>query len=238
MEDIYNNQDYLESNPDWHEMDAPYKASKIQQLISDADLNPKTIAEIGTGSGEILVQLANQYPDTQFHGYDISKDALSIAQEKATDQIKFSLMDLSEIPSSEHYDIALVIDVIEHVQDYFSFLENLLGLSDYTIFHIPLDISLRTLLREPMLIESKNRVGHIHNFTEDFVLDMLSDYGFDVVSKTYTPPIIHNPTFRQRIELGVNKFFSLFSKRFSSKIFGGYSIMVLTKNTPGTRKPV
>ncbi len=230
MKDIYNDQSYLAHNPDWHEKDAPYKAQQITELILEAGLQVHKIAEIGTGSGEILVQLAQRFPEAYFQGYDISEDALHIAQKKANNRIGFALESVEAIDRSEDFDISLVIDVLEHIPDYMGFLEGLAGLSPYTIFHIPLDLSLRTLMNEAMLIESKNRVGHIHNFTEDFILDMLRDYGFRPIRHRYTPPLIHKPSWKQRIELTAGRILAAISPRLSSKITGGYSILVLTEN--------
>ncbi len=83
MNDIYNDQTYLRNNPSWGEEDAPMKADAITRLLLKNNIDFKTVAEAGCGSGEILVQLENKFPETEkFYGFDISKDAFQIAVKK------------------------------------------------------------------------------------------------------------------------------------------------------------
>jgi len=231
MKDIYNDSTYLNKNPTWHEEDAPFKASKIIKLLERNPISFKTVAEIGCGSGEILVQLAPQLPNvTNFFGFDISKDAINIARKKETGKIKFDIKDISDKSENCFYDLQLVIDVIEHLDDYFNFLRGIVSKSRYTIFHIPLDMCVWTLFREKMLIESKDRVGHIHNFTEDFIKNILSDYGFEILDKIYTAPTFQVISTKQKFVHFIRKFIFSINKRFCTKTLGGYSILLLTKN--------
>ncbi len=62
MADIYNDATYLNNNPTWHEEDAPFKAGKIAALLNNNHIDFKTVCEVGCGTGEILVQLAAQFP--------------------------------------------------------------------------------------------------------------------------------------------------------------------------------
>ncbi len=229
MKDIYNDQTYLSNNPTWGEEDAPMKAEAIAALLKKNNMSFQTLAEAGCGSGEILVQLQKKFPQAeQFLGYDISNDAVSIARKKQTEKIRIETGDITK--ASLYVDLLLVIDVLEHIPDYFSFLEGIRPRARNTIFHIPLDMSVWSLFREKMLIESKNRVGHIHAFTEDFILDILKERGFDIIDKVYTPPTYSHFNFKQNIADGLRKMIFMINKKFAAKTIGGYSIMVLTKN--------
>jgi cyclopropane fatty-acyl-phospholipid synthase-like methyltransferase len=231
MKDIYNDQTYLRNNPTWHEEDAPFKTARILKLLRRNVLPLGTICDVGCGSGEILVQLAAQLPaTTQFTGVDISQDAIAIARQKQTERIQFALHDLTQPSAAPPYDLLLVIDVIEHLNNYFEFLAGIAPKGRYTIFHIPLDMSVWALLREQMLIESKARVGHIHNFTEDFILSILADYGFEVLDKLYTEPVYKRTSPKQQIVHFMREALFKVNARFCTKILGGYSLMVLTKN--------
>lgn len=234
MNDIYNDETYLKNNPNWHEEGASFKTEKILKLLANHPTPLKSVCEVGCGSGEILVQLEKKLPgEMEFIGLDISKDAHAIAKKKETDKIKFYLKDIAD--ETRVFDLMLVIDVIEHIENYFQFLDKVVLRSNHTIFHIPLDMSVRTIFREKILIESKDRVGHIHNFTEDFILNMLDDHGFKLIDKIYTEPVFESPTFKQRIGNGIRKTLFLISKKFSSRLMGGYSIMILCKNTTNSK---
>lgn len=231
MKDIYNNNTYLNNNPTWHQEDAPFKVSKIITLLERNHITFQTVSEIGCGSGEILVQLAPKLHNvTNFFGYDISKDAINIAKKKETDKIKFAVKNIASKNENCFYDLLLVIDVVEHIDNYFEFLDEIVSKGQYTIFHIPLDMCMWSLFREQMLIESKKRVGHIHNFTEDFIKDILSDYGFEIIDQIYTPPTFKTLSFKQKVVNIIRKVIFKIDKKFCTKTLGGYSILLLTKN--------
>jgi hypothetical protein len=81
-----------------------------------------------------------------------------------------------------------------------------------------------------MLIESKERVGHIHNFTEDFILNILTEYGFEIIDVMYTEPISNQMSTKQKFINLIRRFIFRINKKFSTKTLGGYSILVLAKN--------
>lgn len=231
MSNIYNDHTYLNNNPTWGEEDAPFKTNKIIQLLNRNHIYFETVCEIGCGSGEILVQLAAKFnEDVKFFGFDISKDAINIAKRKETNRIKFEHKDISEATEKRFFDLLLVIDVIEHVDNYFRFLDNITSKGKYTIFHIPLDMCVWSLFREKMLIESKNRVGHIHNFTEEFIESILMDKGFKIIDKIYTEPTFATMSFKQRVINRIRKILFIIHKKFCTKTIGGYSILLLTEN--------
>lgn len=234
MPDIYNDETYLANNPTWHEEDAPFKTERILTLLHRNALSLNTVCEVGCGSGQILVQLAKKLPaTTRFTGFDISQDAMAIAKPKETDRIRFELADITH-QATESYDLLLVIDVLEHLDNYFGFLRDILPKARYTISHIPLDMSVWSLFREQMLLESKARVGHIHNFTEDFILSVLSDYGFHLVDKLYTEPVYKNKTPKEQLIHLLREGLFKVNQKFCTKTLGGYSLLVLTENTRST----
>lgn len=229
MTNIYNNHIYLNNNPSWHAEDAPFKSNNILQILKNKQIHIDKIAEIGCGSGEILVELEKKLPEViSFLGYDISKNAIEIASKKSNEKIHFKLINHAD--EIEKTSLLLVLDVIEHIENYFEFLKSISEKSEYTIFHIPLDMCVWTLFREKMLIESKNRIGHIHLFTEDFIKEILTDFGFEIIDMQYTEPSYESNTLKQRITNQVRRILFYINPTFCTKTLGGYSIMILTKN--------
>jgi predicted TPR repeat methyltransferase len=236
MSDIYNDDTYFANNPNWHEEDASFKTEKIVKLLQRNNISPNAVCEVGCGSGEILVLLGTALPGiTSLTGYDISTQAIKIAAKKETAKLQFEQKDITSASDNSFYDLLLVIDVIEHIENYFAFLRGIKTKSNYTIFHIPLDMSVWSLFREKMLIESKLRVGHIHNFTEAFIVSILEDNGFTVIDRMYTEPTFEVMNLKQKTVNGIRKILFRINQRFCSKTLGGYSILVLTKNQPETR---
>ncbi len=229
MDNIYTSGTYLENNKTWHEEHAPLKASLISEIIKKNNLSLDRICEVGCGSGQILVELQKQLPgNTSFDGYDISPQAFEICSKKGNEKIRFHLEDLTT-KENVHFDAILIIDVIEHIENYFEFLRKLHSKADYFIFHIPLDMFVWTLFREQMLIESKQRVGHIHNFTEKFIKSILTDLGFEIVDSFFTKPMFDSMTTKQKIVHFLRRCLFRIHKSFAVKTLGGYSIMILAK---------
>jgi len=115
MSQIYNDGTYLENNPSWHEEDSPWKATQIRKIIERNSLHPDKICEIGCGAGEVLKELSTFYSDgVNFSGYEISQQAYELCKKKEKPNLNFRLADLLE-EETEYYDIAMAIDVFEHV---------------------------------------------------------------------------------------------------------------------------
>ena len=62
------------------EGDARWKARQVQGILLDNDVTFETFCEVGCGTGEILVQLSEAFPQARFTGYDISPQALELAR--------------------------------------------------------------------------------------------------------------------------------------------------------------
>src|SRR5437660_1956479 len=84
-----------------------------------------------------------------------------------------------------HFDLILLMDVLEHLEDYFTFWREIQPKSEYKIIHIPLDISARTVFWGD-LIKFRAAYEHIHYFIKDLAIQMLKDVGYEVVDYLYT----------------------------------------------------
>lgn len=229
--DMYSDGRYLSKNPTWDAEDAPYKSSFIIQLLQKNNIPLQKIAEVGCGSGAILLQLQkNLTQSIQYFGYDISADAYKICKQNENEYLHFFHQDYTNIQNEAPYDAQLVIDVIEHVEDYFLFLKKIKNKAKYTVFHIPLDMCIWTLFREKMLIEAKDRIGHINIFTEQFILSILKDSGYTIIDKIFTKPLPNNRTLKEKIITATRNFLFALSPSFCAKTIGALSIMVLAKN--------
>lgn len=231
MKNIYGNGEYLVSNPDWHIADSPWKAKQIINIIVKNCLNPSTICDVGCGAGEIINQLYGQLPsNTIFHGYEISPQAFELCQTRKKDRVFFFLKDLLK----EHdvfFDLVLAIDVFEHIEDYFSFLRKLKDKAKHKIFHIPLDISVQSVIRKRAIMKWRETYGHIHYFTKDIALAALKDTGYEIIDYYYAPGSIELPNrnFKSSLLEFPRKLLFSISKDFTVRLMGGFSLMVLAK---------
>ncbi|MBL0056690.1 MAG: class I SAM-dependent methyltransferase [Chitinophagaceae bacterium] len=229
--DIYINGEYYRKNPDWDFADSVWKARIIRELLQSNGIRPKTVIETGCGAGGNLVKLAELDPEIrQLTGYDISPQAIELAGEYEGDRLRFIQGEIGDIPVSS--DLMLVIDVLEHVDDFYGFLRALRDKSNYFVFHIPLDLSCRTIQKPHILQQQREAVGHIHYFTRETATWALQDTGYDIIDWTYTKPVVDiDPpdSLRRRVKKWLRNFSFALNSEWSVRKWGGYSIMVLAK---------
>lgn len=232
-EKTYVSGEYLENNPNWHVEDSPWKAKQILQLMKRSNLVPITICEVGCGAGEILAQLQNEISgECEFIGYEISPQAFELSHNRANNRLNFKLMDILQ-EKEVSYDLILLIDLIEHLEDYYTFLRKIKPKSQYKILHIPLDLSAQLVIRNTPLVESRKSVGHLHYFTKDMALQILGDLDYEVLDYfyTYTADATRLPatSIKTLIARPLRKLFFMIHKDLTVRILGGYSLMVLAR---------
>jgi len=226
----YQDGTYLSNNPAWHEPDSPWKARQISRMLRRNNIALATMCEIGCGAGEILNRLVEEYPAVQFSGYEISPQAYEMCRKRERSNLHFFLRDLLEEKGST-FDVAAAIDVFEHVEDYFGFLRKFRTKGKYKIFHIPLDLSVQSVLRNSPILHSRQSVGHIHYFTKDTALATLTDLKYEIVDFFYTNGSLELPNRGWKANLFrlPRKFLFLIHNDIAVRLLGGSSLMVLAK---------
>jgi cyclopropane fatty-acyl-phospholipid synthase-like methyltransferase len=230
MKEMYESDLYAEKNPTWHEEDAPWKAGHIERMIKRNRIPCDSIGEIGCGTGEILLTLQKAFPAATLSGYEISQQAFGRAARKETSRTKFHLKDLLS-ESDLRFDLLLAIDVIEHVEDYISFIKKLRTLGTFKIFHIPLDISAQSVLRSWPILELRRNVGHIHYFSKQTALATLEDCGYTIVDHCYTASRLElpNQVLTSRLMRLPRRMMFAVDADLAVRLLGGYSLLVLAK---------
>lgn len=228
---IYEDGTYLANCPTWHSQDSQWKATKIANILRKNGVEPSIVAEFGCGVGEILNCLSREYGEgVVFQGYEISPQAFQLCRGKEKHNLHFFLKDpLQETGRS--FDVVMVIDVLEHVEDYFDFLRKIRPRATYKVFHIPLDLSVQSVLRSSPIMNSRSSVGHIHYFTKETALAMLRETGYEVVDHFYTCGSIELPNrgWRANLLKLPRKLFFLVHQDFAVRVLGGVSLLVLAK---------
>jgi len=226
---IYANLEYLANNPSWHVEESPWKADKIYEILRRNGLAPSRIAEVGCGAGEILVQLKARLPATSFVGYEMSEQAFKLAATRERDGIHYVKGNLLEF--DESFGALLCIDVFEHVDDYIGFIKALKSRAEYKVFHIPLDLSVQSVLRGDALNGIRSRVGHLHYFTKQTALETIRYCGYDVIDYNFMALAIEPPGrgLRANLMKVPRVLLSKLSVDLAARILGGWSLMVLAK---------
>jgi SAM-dependent methyltransferase len=230
--DQYVSGEYLAKNPDWGRIDSAWKARKVAELLERHDLRPAHIVDVGCGAGAVLHHLSDdpRLARSRFSGFDISPQSIALAREYETGRVRFYC---GAANGSERADMALALDVFEHVPDYLGFLRLLRDKADAFVFHIPLDMNAQALLRDAQ-IELRRQVGHLHYCSKATALHTLEDCGYRVVDWRYTAAALEladrsRPTnsVRTRAANLMRRMAFPALPDLTVKLLGGYSLLVL-----------
>ena len=122
MKDIYNDNSYLEKNPTLHTEDSEFKFQNVKKFLDLVVVkkNKIKILDIGGGAG-IIGKLVLEYFQKKgnlvtFHSLDLSTQMLKI-QKKNNPQIKKIINCSIEECTEKNYNLILMIDVIEHIDN-------------------------------------------------------------------------------------------------------------------------
>lgn len=230
--DRYLRGDYARRNPSWSTGDSHFKAQHVAALLKKNGISPSHVGEVGCGAGEILVQLQAElaFPGCQFYGFELQPEAEEQFAQRRTAQISLKVADFFAEPELPAFDVLMLMDVIEHVEDIFSFLRRLREKSTYQVFHIPLDLSAQGILRD-VLVEVRNQVGHLHYFTKAMALQTLTDLGYRPMDWFYTSGSIDLPARSWQTQVARLPRKALFRchQDLAARLLGGFSLMVLTR---------
>jgi SAM-dependent methyltransferase len=228
--DRYVGDEHLAHHPMWHLDESAWKAQNVLRMLERNRLTPKKVVDIGCGAGEVLRLLQQALgTDCEFWGFDVSPYALAMSERRQNERLHFKL---GELPANDvSYDLTLALDVVEHVEDCFSFLRAIKPKSFHTIFEVPLDLSVQTVARAGNLPKKRQQHGHIHYFTKELALQLLEDTGFEVVDYFYTSPALELPSRSPRILIlrPALKLVAAFSQDFGARFLGGYRLMILAR---------
>jgi len=230
-EKMYKQGEYLEKHPTWHIEDSAWKSKQLMKIMKRNHLQPTSISEVGCGAGEILNQLYLQLPkNIKFFGYEISPQAYVLCQKRKKERLQFYLRNLFD-DKEMFFDIMLAIDLIEHIEDCFGFLRDLHKKAEYKIFHIPLELSVQTVLLSKPILNSRQVAGHIHYFTKETAIAILKDTGYEVLDYFYTGSSIDLPvkSFKTLFARLPRKIMYKLNRDIAVRILGGYSLMILAK---------
>jgi 2-polyprenyl-3-methyl-5-hydroxy-6-metoxy-1,4-benzoquinol methylase len=223
---------YESEHPDWHEADARWKAGHSLAILRENGVIPTTVCDIGCGTGGVLRSVVESgSPDLRGVGFEVSERIVELASSSPSEHIEFRLW--QDRDPSVRFDVALLMDVIEHVPDYLGFLEEIRGCAERYVFHIPLDMNAQGVARQTPVMHARETVGHLHYFSRRTALASLEYAGYEIVDWSFTPSW---ETVQEK-SLGRSAFdrfrASLFRRipERTVDVLGGYSLMVLANGS-------
>jgi trans-aconitate methyltransferase len=132
----------------------------------------KSVLDAGCGTGVLLQQILNKYPNAQLTGSEYSPQGLEFAK-KRLPQGEFHVLDLSKETLDRKFDLITCIDVLEHIHDDRAALKNLLAMTGgHMILSVPIG---------PLFKAEVDRMGHVHGYSRPELEKKIREAGFEIV---------------------------------------------------------
>lgn len=221
---------YLRANPDWDSGDSLWKAHLVRDILARRNIWPDSICDVGCGAGIVLRELGQTFPDAELTGYDIAPALAEFWRKYEDTKISFHAEDFLA-HNDRTYDVILMMDVVEHLQDPFSFLSQIRRRGKYVVLHIPLDLSVMSVFREKGLLHVREKTGHVHYFTRKLALAVLRDSGFEILEDRFTDAYRTAPGLSLKSKLAglLRRAIFALAPQAGPRLLGGQTLIVLAR---------
>ena len=221
-----------------HSEDLRFKAEAFLRffppVVKRTGLTITSYADVGCGSGQVIKLVADGLRSqgfvlTSVKGYDVYPQVASLQQEGVT----FVCADFCQ--TEDFADLVTLFDVFEHVPDPLGFIRLAAERSYVLGFHIPLDASLNTALRDRYRVKLNNP-GHLVFLDTSAALNLLALAGLRVFDYQYTFAF-QAPSGRttglSKLALAVRAPLARLNPWLMSKTVGGASLLVVALTARG-----
>jgi ubiquinone/menaquinone biosynthesis C-methylase UbiE len=249
-QNLYSTDEYIQKNPTLHEEDSNWKITKILpyvDLIFADGFKPiscLTLLDIGGGAGTIMNGVSS-YINSKFKArvrkiaLDLSPGMLKVQIKNNPDISKALTEDICHTSlADKEADIALMIDVLEHVPEPVKALKELKRISKYAIFKVPLESNLRANIENKLShgrtkLSSKEKWGHINFYSTFTILQQVKEYIGEVLAYSFTNSseyglYANKPNLKTKFSYSIGMLLHGMSPKLCSLVLGDF-IMILVK---------
>lgn len=252
--DIYRDGTYLRNNPTLHGEDSEYKFFYIRRLLARCVFPGPTVRvlDIGGGSGVIAAlvcrHLAKQGLKVDCHAFDLSSEMLT-QQSTNNPYNTLATSDFAQI-REQRYDLALLIDVIEHIPDNESVAKDVNRIARHAIYNIPIERNLFDWLRNLYMRRSyyamqTASLGHVHFYScgsakrfvrthHHLVQWIFPDYPGHLIESAFPDYVMQRANRLRSLELKISCFVFRHMKALAPWIIQGSLFMLVVSRTQPT----
>ncbi|MEQ8734084.1 MAG: class I SAM-dependent methyltransferase [Rhodospirillaceae bacterium] len=190
------------------------------------DLSPSKILDVGCGEGSLLKTLMTQHPTAEGFGVEVSDHAAALAR-KVVPSGTFKVCDVSQEALPETFDLVVSADVVEHIADDVSAIENMAAMT------APGGRLIISTLQGRMR-DFERQVGHVRNYKLGELEDKIQAAGLSVERVVAWGWPFYSPLYRDLLDRMDNKGtmgrFGLIRKTICHVL---YAIFLLNRSTKG-----
>lgn len=182
IQEAYNRQ-YTNSQNEWRELCARYKAKNILAVCSSLKSIGRVL-EVGAGEGSILKHLDELGFGMELYALDIAESSVEAIRNRGIQRLKkVGQFDGYRLPyEDDFFEVVILSHVIEHVEFPRLLLREIRRVSQFLVIEIPCDFSWDVDEK----VEHFHSYGHINIFLPSLLRFLLKSEGFRIISDTTT----------------------------------------------------
>lgn len=214
--------DYARRNPGWHAEDAPFKAAALDAVWGDLVVD--SVADVGCGTGDVSAalrarRLARGAAPSRWEAWDTVD--VGLPSDRAVDRRTGDWWAVGE-----PVDLALMVDVIEHLVDPRAALRT--ARAEWLLLRVPLEVSVRDVLRPRHRIAARARYGHLHHWDLPTLLLLVGESGWIVERRRLDRVPVATRGWRARLLDGLRQI----GGETGARWLGGWSVVLLMRRGP------
>lgn len=181
----------LQAEAEWLRLGAMDKATSVQLLLERNSVAPRSLLEIGSGTGAVILECQRRNIAREYTAIDYSDEAIAYLAANSRG-IHTLVVDVTrgELSSIGRFDVTLMSHVLEHLEDPAALLRALNELDfDYLVAEVPLE-NLPAFRLKSRITDYRrlNKAGHVQFFTAASFDGLLQSTGFEILDRrTYVP---------------------------------------------------
>jgi hypothetical protein len=212
------------------EAQGEWKAGLILEMLHRNRIFPSELCEVGVLSKHIVASLGRKSGlGVKIQGHEVPLQDLELNDCRADPVLRVFLDHIRQTHPAP-FDVFMALDVMEHIENYHGFLRAVRSMGTYKLFHLPMDLTVQTIIRRTALKKRRDTFLHISYFTKDTIMRVLEDAGYEVLDYSYTPWRIQfcSELTGKLMKLPRQLLFAI-SPDTAVRFLGGYSLMILAK---------
>jgi len=234
---IINYQNYYKKHINFHRENKDEKNNEIIKILKKVKNKPKNIIDIGCGSGDILKNTINFFNIKKGVGIDLSADAIKEAKKNTIKNINFIQTNIFNFHPKNKFDLALMMDIIEHIKDDKKLIDKISYIANSAIIKIPIEnVFINNFFKKitfgklDACNETFLKYGHIHHYNKNEIIKLLKSNKKLKIIKINNMPV---PKRSKKIWEMIRLLFYpiwFINEEFYQKIIGGFLVIYVKFN--------
>ena len=192
-------QSELEKEAEWLRRGAGHKVNSIELLLSRNSIKPKTLLELGCGTGAVITECQRRNLSERYVAVDYAPEAIDYLRKHSTgiEPIQGDITDPT-FRLNRPCDVVILSHVLEHLEDPAGFLAALRSSLKFThaIIEVPLEDLAISKLKAVLKDRRASKAGHVQFFTPHTLEHLLKASGFRISDTRRYIPVLDMETIR------------------------------------------